>query len=286
VSRFPCPLSRLNGRIEKQLRKKEYQCSGKERCRQRPSPLSLQFRYEIRGGDIDGHPCRDRQPVLDEYAYVIGRENADECRKTQECCCSDSAASCSAASDHNAGDRHAFRELVQEDREENHQAKLRTNQKGARDRHAIKERMQQQTYQRGCARDRANRVGLFPKVKMGSQRMLSEVYSQVTSQDPNGSDAPTPRESLGQKFDYRDGQHEARPEGEKMFDDFELRGCPTGHGKCPQNIAGGRNEREEQSVRHERASIRGYSGWDPRAPRRAGERVLLPHQGQGERLQR
>ena len=83
---------------------------------------------------------------------------------------------------------------MQEDRDEDHEPKLGTNQEGARNRHAVKERVEQQADQRGCAGHGADRVRFLAKVEVRSQRMLRKVNGEIAREDQQRRDSTAARE--------------------------------------------------------------------------------------------
>src|ERR1041384_5126342 len=61
--RFPFPVSRLQDRIQNDLRNVKRSSAQKERYRQLPAPFSLKLRYEVRRRDIQRHAPRYREPM-------------------------------------------------------------------------------------------------------------------------------------------------------------------------------------------------------------------------------
>ena len=134
--------------------------------------------------------------MLDKEPDLIRHDHTDERREPEQRGSPHRPTSCPTTRHHDAGDRHAFGELVQKDRDENHEAELGANQERAGNRHTVEESVEEQADQCRRAGNSADRVRFFAEVEMRRQGVLREVNSEITGENQQRCDTTAARERL------------------------------------------------------------------------------------------
>src|ERR1700719_4506180 len=89
-------------------------------------------------------------------------------------------------------------------------------------------------------------MSFFAEVKVGRDRVLEEMNDEITNKDQQRRASPTKFQTVGNDFNDRGGEHEARAQGDKIF---EVRAVPVllDDDGAAENIRGGRGRPEQQA---------------------------------------
>ena len=224
--------------------------------------------------------------MLHQKADLLRQQDAQQRGDAQESSSADRPPAGSASCEHQARDCDPFRELVQEDRHEDHDPELGADEERARNRDAVEEGVEQEPDQRRCPGDRADRVGLLAEMKVWRHRVLGEMDGEIARQHQRRRRGAASRQCRRQQFDDGHGQHEARAEGDEQLDDAQLAdGAPCDRQRA-KDVSGGRHKRVEQCFRHARANTPSCCAWGLPTLPRANGRASHPRRGPAAHPQR
>src|SRR5258708_22861383 len=176
-------------------------------------------------------------------------ENAGESGSSQNYRCAPCNPTASATGQHHRTHREAFRNLMQEDCEENQPAQPVRNQKPRRDGDAVEESVDDEAEEDGISLVRVDElilVRLFAEVEVGRDRMFEKVNDEVTKQNQEGRAASAQFEALRNHLYQRRGQHESCTEGDEVS---QVAPLPVAlhNNRSPENVSRGGGQAEQDA---------------------------------------
>src|SRR5580704_2076667 len=125
-----------------------------------------------------------------------------------------------SAGEHERGNREAFRNFMQDNRQKDYAAQPAGNQKSGGDGHAVKKSVNGQPKQRGDSGVLGNKmldVRFLSEMEMRRKRVLKKMNDEISDQHQEIREVSRQGHRFGKNLQNRRGQHEARAEREKIF---------------------------------------------------------------------
>jgi len=184
-----------------------------------PIGLAIDLGEEIGGRDVESDTPGQWEGVLELTLEHCGEQDACKSSSPEETGREESGAATFATREHKRGDGEAFRELMEEDGEENSRAKPRGDKEAGGDGHAIEKRVNDKTEQDGvtrvCVADLVT-VGLFAEVEMRSERVLEEVHEEEADENEKQRlRGAAQSDGFGDDFEEGHSKHIAGTEGQE-----------------------------------------------------------------------
>ena len=139
----------------------------RRRRRGDPSAPRLEFRHEVRRGDIERDAGGNREPMPRERRHALREEHPEHRRRAENGGAAERPGARLPARQHHARDGHALRQLVQQHREEQEHAQPAGDEKPAGDGDAVEEGVQREPEERRHARRPVTVWVSSPKWKWG-----------------------------------------------------------------------------------------------------------------------
>ena len=132
-------------------------------------PAALERGYQPRRRHVQGHPGGERESVPRQRRHRLGEHHTEHRGKTDDRRGGERGAPPVSTRHHEARHRHAFRQLVQQDREREQESQSPRSHESSGDRDTVEEGVHREADERRQSRERGDVMGLFAEMESGAR---------------------------------------------------------------------------------------------------------------------